>query len=195
MNFPLQLSFKKIALSPQISVTDAAGQLQLYVKQKAFKLKEAVTVFADAEQTRPLYRMAADRVIDISAQYHIAEEGGRELGTLQRKGMRSLWRAHYEISRDGGTVMQIREENPWVKVIDGLVGEIPIVGIFSGYMFNPAYIVSRSDTGTPVLRIKKQPALLEGRFSVEKLGDLSDGDEKLAVLGLLMMTLLERSRG
>ena len=46
MNFPLTLNFKKLALSPQISVTDASGRLLFYVKQKAFKLKEAVTVFA-----------------------------------------------------------------------------------------------------------------------------------------------------
>lgn len=86
-------------MAPQISVTDASGALLFYVKQKAFKLKESVTVFRDAEQTQPLYRIAADRVLDISAQYRIDEEGGAPLGVLQRRGMRSLWRAHYEVHR------------------------------------------------------------------------------------------------
>ena len=195
MNFPLALNFKKLALSPQLSVTDATGRLLFYVKQKAFKLKEAVTVFADVEQTQPLYTINADRVLDVSARYHINEMSGFSLGTLQRQGMRSIWRAHYDVMRGGGHVMQIREENPWVKVGDALFGELPVVGILSGYVFNPAYIVSRADNGQPLMRVKKEPAFLEGLYSITRTGELSDNDERLAVLSVLMMTLLERRRG
>jgi uncharacterized protein YxjI len=195
MEFPLQLTFKKIALSPQISVTDANGRLFAYVKQKAFKLKEAITVFADAQQTTPLYTINADRVLDISARYTIRTAAGAEVGAVQRKGMRSIWRASYEVLRDGGTVMQIREENPWIKVVDHLMGEIPVVGIFTGYMFNPAYLLTRIDTGATMLRVKKQPAFLEGRFTITREGELSDNDETLAVLAVLMMVLLEKRRG
>jgi len=55
MKYPLSLKFKLMALSPQVSVHDADGQLRMYVKQKAFKLKEKVTVFADEQQSTPLY--------------------------------------------------------------------------------------------------------------------------------------------
>lgn len=195
MDFPLQLKFKKIALSPQISVADAAGRLLFYVKQKAFKLKEAVTVFADTEQTQPLYTINADRVLDFSARYHINEASGFSLGTLQRQGRRSIWSAHYEVLRGGGSVMQIREENPWVKVGDALFSEIPVLGIFTGYVFNPAYIVSRADTGAPLMRVKKEAAFLEGSYSITRTGDLSENDERLAVLSVLMMVLLEKRRG
>jgi uncharacterized protein YxjI len=195
MDFPLQLKFKKIALSPQISVTDAAGRLLFYVKQKAFKLKEAVTVFADAEQTRPLYTINADRVLDFSARYHINETSGFSLGTLQRQGRRSFWKATYEVMRGGGTVMHIREENPWIRVGDALFSDLPIVGMFSGYVFNPAYLVTRADTGAPVMRVKKEKALLEGSYSITRTGELSENDDKLAVLSVLMMVLLERHRG
>ncbi|HEX8271755.1 MAG TPA: hypothetical protein VF615_03820 [Longimicrobiaceae bacterium] len=195
MDFPLQLKFKTVAISPQISVTDSAGRLLFYVKQKAFKLKEAVTVFGDAEQTRPLYRIAADRVLDISAQYHITQEGGGDLGVVQRRGMRSLWKAHYEVHRGGGPVLTIREANPWVKVVDGLLGEVPVLGLFTGYFFHPAYVVARAADDVPVLRAVKRPALFEGRYSIEREGELSPGDETLAVLSVLMMLLLERQRG
>ncbi|HEX2091298.1 MAG TPA: hypothetical protein VHG28_02805 [Longimicrobiaceae bacterium] len=195
MDFPLQLRFKTVAISPQISVTDASGSLLFYVKQKAFKLKEAVTVFADTEQTRPLYRIAADRVLDISAQYHFEDESGAPLGVLQRRGMRSLWRAHYEIHRGGGPILTIREENPWVKVIDGLLGEVPVLGLFTGYLFHPAYRVARADNDEVMLRARKQPALFEGRYTVERVAELSPNDETLAVLSVLMMLLLERGRG
>ena len=195
MDFPLQLRFKTVALSPQVSVTDASGRLLFYVKQKAFKLKETVNVFADAEQTRLLYRIAADRILDISAKYNIEDAAsGAPLGYVQRQGMRSIWRAHYEIHRAGAPALTIREENPWVKVVDGLVGEIPVVGMLTGYLFHPAYLVSRGG-GAPGLRAVKQPAFLEGRYAIERPGQLGEEDETLAVLSLLMMLFLERRRG
>ena len=194
MNFPLDLSFKKIALSPQVKVTDASGQVVLYTKQKAFKLKEAVTVFADVEQTRPLYTINADRVLDFNAKYNIADASGRSLGAIARKGRKSLWRAQYEVIDGGGQPLTIKEENGWVKVGDALFGEIPILGIFSGYVFNPSYVLTNV-SGAPLMRIAKQPAFMEGRFRIEKLAEMSEPEETRAVLSFLMMVLLERRRG
>ena len=74
MKYPLNLSFKLLAIAQQITGTDAAGQVVFYVKQKAFKLKEAVTVFADVEQTKPMYTIKADRVIDFSARYDFNDQ-------------------------------------------------------------------------------------------------------------------------
>jgi len=195
MNFPLDLSFKKIALSPQVKVTDASGNVVLYTKQKAFKLKEAVTVFADAEQTRALYTINADRVLDFNAKYNIAEAAtGRQLGAIARKGRKSIWRAQYEVMDGGGQPFTIREENGWTKVGDALFGEIPILGIFSGYVFNPSYVLTNA-AGAALMRLSKQPAFMEGRFRMEKLGVMNEADETRAVLSFLMMVLLERRRG
>jgi hypothetical protein len=195
MNFPLDLRFKILAIASQIAVTDAQGQLVFYVKQKAFKLKEAVTVFADESQTRPLYKIVADRILDISARYRIEDQGGAELGILQRRGMRSLWKAHYEIHQGGRQAFLIREENGWVKVLDAIVGGIPILGMFAGYMFNPAYLVSRGEGQPALLRVAKQPAMLEGKFRIDAVAPAQDQQADLAVLGVLMMLLLERARG
>jgi hypothetical protein len=192
--YPLQLTFKLIAISPQISATDANGQLVFYVRQKAFKLKEKVTVFADTEQTRPIYTMGADRILDWSAEYVIATVEGGQLGSVKRQGMRSLWKAHYDILRGGAAVMSIQEENAWVKLIDGVVGEIPVLGILSSYLFHPAYLVSRID-GPTLLRVQKQPALWEGRYEVTRPGEISGTEEELALLAILMVVLLERTRG
>jgi uncharacterized protein YxjI len=195
MQFPLSFTFKIMALAPQIFVRDASGTVQMYVRQKLMKLKEAITVFSDEAQTTPIYTINADRVIDWSARYRIAEAGGgRELGAIKRQGMRSIWRAQYDIERDGAVVMSVREANPWVKVMDHLLTEIPGLGLLTGYFFHPAYIVSRTD-GTQLLKLQKQAAFLEGRFKLDTLATLSEEDERLAVLGLLMMLLLERRRG
>ncbi len=194
MDFPLILSFKILTFVPQIAVTDADGRLVCYVRQKLFKLKESVTVFADAAQTRPLYMINADRILDWSARYNFSDMQGLPLGAVKRQGMRSLWRAHYDILDGEMSVMTIREDNPWVKVLDGLANEVPILNFFTGYFLHPVYAVARP-SGEVVLRMKKEPAFLEGRFSIARLAPLAAAEEQRALLSLLMMLLLERSRG
>ncbi len=195
MNYPLDISFKLLALAQQLSVRDAQGNLIFYVKRKAFKLKEAVTVFADEAQQRPLYHINADRVIDFSARYRFTDEAGRSFGSIRRLGMRSLWKSHYEIEDEAGGTVTITEENVWIKVFDSVLGQLPIVGALTGYFFHPAYLLSRTD-GTVLLRMEKQPAFFEGKFRVERLAaNLTPDEETRALLGLLMMIMLERSRG
>jgi hypothetical protein len=195
LNYPLELSFKLLAIASQIYIRDANGQLLGYVKQKLFKLKEDINIFADESQTRHLYNIKADRVLDFSAKYNFTDAAGNNLGSIKRQGMRSIWRANYDIfDAASNQVMKINEENGWVKVIDSLVGELPVVGMFTGYFFNPAYLISRID-GTPVARLQKQPAFFEGKFQLSALMQLSDDDEVRVLLGALSMTLLERSRG
>ena len=194
MNYPLQVSFKLLAIAQQLSITDATGNLIYYVKQKAFKLKEAVTVFADREQTRALFTINADKVLDFSARYHFTDSGGNSVGSVKRQGMKSIWKARYDILDGENAVMMIAEENPWAKVLDALLGEVPIVGMFTGYFFHPAYRVTHTN-GTVLMRLVKQSAFFEGKFVIEKHVDMPPVEEARALLSLIMMILLERRRG
>jgi uncharacterized protein YxjI len=194
--FPLQINFKVLAIAQQLSLTDASGNLIFYVKQKAFKLKEAVTVFADEQMTRPWFTINADRVLDFNANYSFTDYNGRPFGSMRRQGRKSIWKAHYEIF-DGAQpypVAIIKEENPWSKVFDAMLGEIPLLGIFTGYLFHPSYLVSRPD-GVPYMRLKKHSSFVGRRFSIDKLAQLNETEELRILLALMMMVLLERSRG
>ncbi len=195
MKYPINLSFKILALASQIYVRDADNSLLGYVKQKMFKLKEDVNVFADEQQTHHLYNIKADRILDFSANYRFSSANGSAIGSIKRKGMRSIFKAHYLISDiNGEQVMEIREENGWIKVVDSLIGELPIIGMFSGYFFNPSYIVSRSESDQ-VARLAKEAAFFEGKFQLTQIGTMSEAEEVLVYLSVLTMTLMERSRG
>ena len=194
MNYPIDFTFKLLALASQIYVTDASGKSLGYVKEKLLKLKEDVRVFSDDTQSHEQFSIKADRIIDFSARYNFADVNGNYLGAIKRRGMRSLWKAHYEIYDGETQVMQISEENPWVKVVDALVGEIPVVGMFTGYIFNPAYLVTRTD-GTLVARLSKQPSMVGRRFQLSRQGQMSEAEETRVLLSCLMMTMLERARG
>jgi hypothetical protein len=196
LNYPLQITFKVLAIARQLSLTDATNNLIFYVKQKAFKLKEAVTVFADEAQTRPWFNITADRVLDFNANYSFVDYTGKQIGAMRRLGRKSLWKAHYEIF-DGFQpypVAIIKEENPWSKVFDTLFGEIPILGIFTGYLFHPSYLIHRPD-GMPLMRLKKHSSFIGRRFGIDKLAHLEQTEEMRILLALMMTVLLERSRG
>lgn len=189
--YPLSLSFKIVVFNPQVKVTDAAGSLVLYVKQKALALKESVKIYADEAQTTELFAIKANKVIDFSAQYNITTPNGRQIGTVRRQGLRSIWKATYEIlDASGNQIGLIHEENAWIKVLDSIVSEIPFAGMF----INPAYLVELR--GNTVLYLKKQPAFFEGKFNLEQRGPIASAEEESLLLNsIIMMLLLERSRG
>jgi|TARA_B100000809_G_scaffold252361_1_gene286991 hypothetical protein len=196
LNYPLTLSFKVVALAPQIYITDASGQTICYVKQKLFKFKEQVEVFQDKSRANKIAHIQANKVLDWSARYIFCDSAGNETGSVGRQGMRSMWKAHYDVFNPGDDVsdFSIQEENPWSKIADSIFGGIPIVGFFTGYFIHPSYLASRAD-GTPAMRLTKQPAFWEGRFSIEKLTDLSPHEEMNLLLSFIMLNLLERRRG
>jgi uncharacterized protein YxjI len=194
LSFPLQLSFKLLAFAPQFYVHDAQGQGVAYVKQKLFKLKEAVTVFADESQSQPRFQINADRVIDFSAQYNFTDVQGAALGAVKQRGVRSLWKAHFEVFDGGQQVFNINEKSVLTRLFDALFSRLPVVGVLSGYVFQPAYEVTRI-SGEPVMMLTKKPALFEGRFEIEKLTALNEREENQLLLSLMMLVLLERTRG
>lgn len=195
MHYPLELTFKIIALAPQLRVTDASGGSVCYVRQKMFRLREAVEVFTDDTRTERLAEINADRIIDFSANYSFSSISGARMGAIRRKGMRSIWRAHYEILDGNEVEFEIREDNGWIKVLDGFFSEIPLLGAFAGYFFNPTYRVTRARTGELVVAIRKQPAFWEGRFVLDQVGQADEAEQLRIMLGSLMMVLLERQRG
>ena len=204
MNFPLaypvKMTFKLLALAPQVSVHDANDVEVMYVRQKLLKLKEEINIFADQSQSRRLYGIKADRILDWSARYHFSDDAGQSLGAVKRHGARSLWKASYDILKDDQIEFHIREESAFVRVMDALFGEIPILGMFSGYVFNPVYLVSRGSTlgeqSPPVMRMIKKPSFVERNFYVEKVDPtLTAQEEERLLLSLFMVTLLERARG
>ena len=194
MQYPLDLRFKLFSLSQQITVCDASGNSILYVKQKMFRLKEKVEVFSDSSLKNKLFEINANRIIDFSANYKFTAADGSDWGAVRRHGMRSLWAAHYEVIEGNSVDMHIREENPWKRLLESLLGEIPIVGFIALYLLNPSYLITMAD-GTTAMRVTKKPSIFERYFVIEKISEVDQDDELRALLSLIMMVLLEKSRG
>ncbi len=195
LHFPLNLQFKVSTLASDFVVTDNAGDMVAYVRQKLFKLKEDVNVYADDNKSELLFNIKANQWLDFSASYQFADVQGNKIGRVARKGWRSLWRSHYDIIDENDQLQfTVQESNPWVKVADGLLGELPLMGLVTGYLLNPTYLVRRAE-GPVVARLIKRPSFWGRKFEVTKERDLSNQEQERVLLGLMMMVLLERSRG
>lgn len=195
LQFPIRFQFKISTLANDFTATDASGKVVAYVRQKMFKFKEDIAIYQDESRSQINYTIKADRWLDFSAAYSFFDGDGRKIGKVVRKGWRSLWKAEYQlIDQFEKPQYFIREENGWVKVLDGLLGEIPILGFFTGYLFNPTYLVTDKQDGE-IVRLKKQPSFFGREFEIEKLGNIDNDDDDRIMLGLMMMILLERRRG
>lgn len=195
LQYPLFLKFKITTLASDFTITDRNENSLAYVRQKMFRLKEDVVVFNNESKSQENFRIRANQWIDFNASYAITDSFGKNLGKIARKGMRSIWKATYNIFDQNDTQKyKVQEENAWVKVLDGMVGEIPIIGMFTGYFLNPSYIV-HDNNGKEIYRLRKMPSFLGRKFQLDQLNDIADEEETLVVLSLMMMVLLERAKG
>lgn len=196
-SYPLSMRFKIIALAPQIYITDAAGQPVLYVRQKILNLREDVRIFRDDTRTEEVFRIHADRMIDIGARYSFFDSAtNAPLGSIKQRGLKTIWQAHYDLEdTNGQPTHAVMEDNPWVKVADALFESIPFVGMFAGYVLQPSYTVH--DTAEkPLMQLKKEPAFFESKYSIHLLADdVPPEVEQRALLGVMMMVQLTRARG
>ena len=193
--YPLNFQFKVTSLANDFNVKDANGNSLAYVRQKMFKLKEAISVFSNENRSELLYKINADRIIDFNASYSFTNADEEIIGRIGRKGAKSILKAHYEIfNKDNKQEFVINEENPWAKVGDAVLGEIPVVAMFTGYFCNPRYAIKRID-GTIIARLSKEASFMGRKFKLEKLSELNEGEGERMVLAIMMMSLLERRRG
>ena len=196
--YPLKMRFKIVALAPQIIITDANDHPVLYVRQKILNLREDVRIFRDESKVDELFRINANKIIDIGARYAFTDSKSEmPLGAIKQRGLKTIWKAHYDIETDNpGSVTHIlTEDNPWVKVADALVSEIPFVGLLTGYILQPSYTIKDMDD-RPVMHLKKMPSFF-GRFFTIDIADetISVEEEKRLLLSMMMMVQLNRGRG
>lgn len=95
------------------------GALLASSEQKAFKLKEDIRVIDGPAGGPEILRIKANRVLDFSAAYEVIDsQTGEHLGTLRRKGWKSMFRDSWEILDAAGIVRgKVTEDSPWKAAI------------------------------------------------------------------------------
>lgn len=194
MKFPLNLNFKIMAWVPQIYLRDSDGTDLFYVYQNFWKTKEKIHIYNNQKREQKLYEINADRIIDWSPRLDITDVNGVNIASMKRSGWKSILKNHWEMSVNEAPKYIISEENPWVKFFDGFVSDLPIIGLFTGFFFNPRYIIV-DQTGEKVARITKKRSFLESNFGVVALKEISEEEKSLIAFTAIIVALFERRRG
>jgi len=78
------------------TILGPSGEPVLYGQKKGFKLKEDIRLYSDEGKQREVIAINARSVMDFSGNYDVTE-GGRRIGVLRRKGLRSILRDEWHI--------------------------------------------------------------------------------------------------
>src|SRR5262245_27812040 len=90
-------------LGAKFHIYDENWNLVMFSRQKAFRLREDIRVFADEGMTSELLTIKARQVIDWSATYDVTDATtGETVGSLRRKGWASLVRDSWVLFEPGG---------------------------------------------------------------------------------------------
>ncbi len=109
--------FSFLGASFRIFGTD--GSLQYFIKQKAFKLKEELNVFADEGQTQKRLTIKARQVFDVSATYDVTDVvTGESVGACRRQGLKSILRDSWEVvDASGGLLGTCKEDSMFMALL------------------------------------------------------------------------------
>lgn len=97
---------------------DSKSRLLFFVKQKAFKLKEDITVYSDESASKELLKIQARSIIDFSAAYDVTDiTTNQKIGSLRRKGFRSILKDEWEILNTSDQIVGMIQEDSMLKAI------------------------------------------------------------------------------
>lgn len=98
-------------------VYDASGIPVGYCKQRAFRLKEDMRVYTDRSEQTMLFRIAARQVIDFGATYDVSLPSGDLIGSIRRKGLKSLLRDEWLVLNPRGEhIATLMEDSGWLAI-------------------------------------------------------------------------------
>ena len=194
IQFPLDFKFHIATISNDFSVTDANNQSVFYVREKIFSWRDVIRVYRNKSKNEELYTLRSNKLIDFQQTFTIKNDKGEIVGKARRKTFKSFWTATFYIyDVDDKHLFTIKERSGFVRLVDGMLGEIPILGFFTGYVFNPKYVLSDLN-GTELMEISKEPSFFGRKFKLHNYKAKPDQYE-LFILSYMMLLISDRDRG
>jgi uncharacterized protein YxjI len=93
-------------------VYDAQGNMILFSRQKAFKLKEDIRVYTDESMSKEMLTIKARKIIDFSSAYDVVDaQENKKVGALRRKGWSSMVRDSWEFLDENDNSLAFLKED------------------------------------------------------------------------------------
>lgn len=175
-------SFLKI-FGGEIRIFDETkSNLLFFVKQKAFKLKEDITVYADETKTKELLKIKARSVIDFSAIYDVIDiSTNQPMGALRRKGFKSILKDSWEILDTKDQVIGSIDEDSVFKAI---------LRRFLTNLIPQTFFISLNNKQVGLLKQTFNPFVPQ--FNIDFSSDTANAlDRKLGIAIVILLQIIE----
>lgn len=170
----------------KIDIFNGNGEPVLFSQMKAFKLKEDIRLFSDDTMREELISIQARSVIDFSATYDVVDSvTGESLGSLRRKGMKSILKDEWVIL------------DPSEREIGLIKEDSALMAFLRRFLTNLIPQKFHVDVdGKPVALFKQDLNPFVGKlnldFSMDREGLL---DRRLGLAAAVLMVAIERQQG
>lgn len=122
----LTITQKIHPISNRYVVHDAGGTEICHVKAKKFKLREELVMWQDDGESTAYARVKARSVIDFGGAYDVSDGAGTRVGTLRRRGMKSMLRVEWTIEDAGGQTLATVSEDSTAKALLRRFANVPL---------------------------------------------------------------------
>lgn len=165
----------------KFEIRDPEGNLRFFVNQKAFKLKEAIEVYADDNMAETLLKIKARHISSADAIFDVKTPDGRPIGAFERQGLKSLVRDEWRMLDTDGNQIGVIEE-------DSLVASL--ARQFLGGLLPQTYHVRAY--GQPAAVFDQQFHPLVARYEVDFSLD-TDGrlDPRMGIAAVVLILAIE----
>ena len=110
-NYLIRKNIMSVA-GAKFHIFNSDGQEVFFSKMKAFKLKEDIRLYSGEDMQEELLNIHARNVIDFSATYDVSDtKTGELIGSLKRKGMKSMLKDEWIILDPGGSETGLIKED------------------------------------------------------------------------------------
>ncbi len=181
INQPLVFRRKVFKLAGnKISVFDQQENLVLFIKQKAFKLKEDIRVYSDESLGQEMLSINARQIVDFNAAYDVVDPTTQEkVGALRRKGFSSMFRDAWELlDKDDNLIGKIEEDSMALALIRRLLQNL----------IPQSYNFTAGDNVIASLKQRFNPFVFKADFTVHN-SELVD--PRLALAGAVLLMTIE----
>jgi uncharacterized protein YxjI len=171
------------ALTGKLRFFNSQGQLVLFSEQKMFKLREDIRLYADEQKTQEVLSIKARQIVDFSAAYNVVDTlSGEKVGTLRRKGLKSILRDEWEVlGPNDAPIGLLFEDNMGLALLRRLV---------LGSLLPQNYDLTIGEQRGADIRQRFNPFRyeLEIDFSVDSTRQL---DHRLGIAAAVLLAIIE----
>jgi len=174
-------------LGARCRILDAHGNLVLFAKRRALRLREHIEAFEDEAQTRTALRIRTESILDLGATYVVSDaRSGETVGMARRRFMRSMLRDHWDLLDAGG--------NPLGDVQEDSLG-LALLRRFVADFVPQRYHVRVGERPVAELRQRWNPFLFRADLRMEAGADARLDPRLLLGLAILLMVIEGRQEG